>query len=143
MTVEPSIRWSRRQVLAVLGSAGVAGCSFPGVGRAANLLLVRNHRPSSSTVVVTGTDVGTNEQVVHATRTIESGRAATVPDPTDVENSSGAGAVVEATTEDGVENAYQWSGGGTDVQQLRIHIRADSITFDIGPAELPESNSSD
>lgn len=142
MTGVPASPWSRRELLGVLGAVGFAGCSIPGVGRAANLILVRNHRESSTTVVVSGTDMGRNEQVVHATRTIPGGRADTVPDPTDVEASSSAGAVVEVETRDGVSNTYQWSGGGTDVQQLRIHVRSDRITFDIGPAELPESNAS-
>lgn len=105
-------------------------------------MLIRNHRSSTTTVTVAGTDLGTNEQVVEATRTIPGEEAATVPDPTDVEDSSGGGAFIEVGTQDGLRATYQWGGGGTDVQQLRIHVHSDAITFDIGPAELPDSNDS-
>jgi|GEM_PF-3567047 len=131
---------SRRQTLTALGTALLAGCTFGGFGRATELILVENDRPTETTVHVRGLDTASRERLVDATRTIPRAAADTVPDPTDVEGATGAPALVEVETDDGATGSYEWSGGAAGgAQQLQITVDTDGISFGIGAATLPET----
>jgi len=106
--------------LAVLGLSGCLGVNASGTTD----ITISNEASNTVTVHIQVTQLSNEELLLDETATID-------VDSTEEYEEVVSGSQVEVilSTEDGLENTYEWSDGESDAEGLHITVNDESITF--------------